>query len=69
MAVIFKIHIECDICGKKFGEDQNKMTATAQRGDARKIGWIYSGNKDRCPDCRPRTKDGQLMTHKKHVRL
>lgn len=58
MAIITETFISCDNCGVNFGVDDRTVTGMHQRQRARNNGWVYSYNKDLCPDCRPKRKDG-----------
>lgn len=66
MAIIIKTFICCDKCGLEYGLNKLSFYGYAIRKDARSDGWLFSGNIDYCPDCRPKRKDRQ--NHKSGVR-
>jgi len=58
--IIKETFLICDGgCGFNFGVDNRSRNSSEQRKAASLNGWIYSGNKDLCPNCRPKRKDGQ----------
>lgn len=59
MSLVIETFIMCDVCNKNFGVDNRYLNGTQQRESAKAHGWVYSGNKDYCPDCRAKRKDGQ----------
>lgn len=59
MALLIETFITCDVCSENFGVDTRNLTGYQQRAAAKDNGWLYSGNKDYCPDCRPKRKDGK----------
>lgn len=64
MSLIIETHIICDSCGNDFGIDMRHLKGFLQRKSAKLQGWIYSGNKDLCPDCRPINKKGNYHSKK-----
>ena len=64
MAIVKETFIVCDVCGENFGVDNRHLSRTEQRESASNNDWIYSGNKDYCPNCRPIKKNGEFP--KKH---
>lgn len=59
MALVIETFIMCDVCRENFGVDNRQLNGSQQRASARANGWLYSGNKDYCPECRAKRKDGQ----------
>jgi hypothetical protein len=59
MSLIIEIFITCDVCGENFGVDTRQRKGGEQRANAKNNGWLYSGNKDYCPNCRPKRNEGQ----------
>jgi len=66
MSVVKETFIICDVCFKNFGVDNRSRNAQEQRDAAKEEDWMYSGNKDYCPDCRAKNKDGQY--HKRFTK-
>lgn len=64
MSLVIETFIICDVCGDSFGVDSRNNTGTKQRTTAKSNGWIYSGNKDYCPNCRAKNKDGKIRKSK-----
>lgn len=60
MALIITAIIICDSCATRFGENNPLLKGYEQRMLARIEGWNYTGNKDLCPKCRPKRKDGEF---------
>jgi hypothetical protein len=52
MSLAILTHIICDGCGDTFGVDLSTSTGTQLRIYAKHNDWVYSGNKDYCPECR-----------------
>ena len=65
--IVTRVHIICDGCGETYGVDLDYIPGTKLRKQYHSDGWIYSYNKDLCPGCRSKTKDGKFIkTRKKH---
>lgn len=64
MSIIIETFLNCDRCGKTFGVDNRHRTGQAHRKDAALEGWVLSGSEDHCPECRNRTKSGELYKRK-----
>lgn len=62
MSAIKETFLLCDVCSLVFGSDTKSRNAEQQRNAAKNNGWVYSGNKDYCPGCRAKNKNG--MIHK-----
>lgn len=60
MSSVIETFLLCDVCGQNFGVDNRERNVMEQREAAKRNGWIYSGNKDYCPGCRAKNKDGRL---------
>lgn len=60
MAAIKETFLMCDKCNVTFGVDNRQYNSAQQRKSAKNNGWQYSGNKDYCPDCRAKNKDGNV---------
>lgn len=60
---VVEIILTCDCCGAQFKGDGVK--ASDVRKEAKEYDWLYSGNKDYCPFCRPKRKDGGFHRSKK----
>jgi rubredoxin len=58
MTLIIHTTIRCDVCGVVYGENTSLLIGGKQRNLASQDSWLYSGNKDYCPACRPKTKEG-----------
>jgi len=58
MSLVIETFIICDVCHVNFGVDMRHLNGYEQRGNAKINGWVYSGNKDYCPSCRAKRKDG-----------
>lgn len=58
--LIKETFIQCDVCHESFGIDNRQLNGSQQRQSADENGWIYSGNKDYCPNCRAKNKDGKI---------
>jgi len=70
MAIVTETYLICDNCGKYHGADDGAKLRHIKGVQHRKIavtdGWLYSYNKDLCPQCRPKRKDGQnIKTRRK----
>lgn len=59
MSLVIETFIICDVCHDNFGVDARHLNGGRQRASAKLNGWLYSGNKDYCPHCRAKRKDGQ----------
>jgi hypothetical protein len=59
MSLVIETFIICDVCCENFGIDMRHLNGSQQRASAKVNGWLYSGNKDYCPSCRAKRKDGQ----------
>jgi len=66
MSAVIETFLMCDVCHETFGVDNRSNNVTQQRRSAKDNDWLYSGNKDYCPNCRPVKKDGTFP--KKHNR-
>jgi len=64
MSLVIETFVMCDSCGNNFGIDNRQRNGTQQRNAAKQHGWIYSGNKDLCNNCRPKRKDGKNVKSK-----
>jgi hypothetical protein len=60
MSLVIETFLICDTCRTMFGFDSRHRTGTEHRIDAKEEGWRYSGNKDYCPRCVKKTKDGKI---------
>lgn len=67
MAAIKETYLLCDTCNKSYGENHKYRNAQEQRDEAGSEGWIYSGNKDYCENCRPKKSDGTIHSPKRPV--
>lgn len=64
MAIVIETFLMCDVCNETFGVDNRERTGTEHRKKAKLNGWQYSNNIDQCPNCRPKTKTGNIIQHK-----
>lgn len=60
MSVVKETFLQCNVCYKTFGVDNRHRNAQQQRDAAKLEDWMYSGNKDYCPSCRAKNKDGKF---------
>lgn len=68
MSAIIESYLVCDFCGTTFGTDNKRFTSTQHRADARKIGWVRTGDaKDKCNRCLA-TLPISKHTNKKFIR-
>lgn len=58
MSAVIETFLLCDgkggACGRTYGVDDRNSNASQHRRDAKEDGWIYSGGKDFCNECKPR---------------
>ena len=47
-------------CGENFGVDTRSRTGWEQRKAAKLNGWVYSGGKDYCPNCKKKKTKTKL---------
>lgn len=62
MAIVIETYIHCDGgCGAVHGGDCTHLKGMAHRKHMIDDGWVYTTNKDYCPACRKKRKDGSFM--------